>query len=61
MQLLQFVTGIVGSSYSYTCAVSAENKYALVFMHVYAIGLIYLFYLMFQEKYKSGKGAKKSK
>jgi len=54
MQLTQFVVGIFLSAPSYWMAVDMqrENNAALLFMHVYAIGLIYLFKQMFDQKYE---------
>ena len=54
-QLTQFVVGIVFSGYSYVLNVSMENKYSLMFMHAYAIGLIFLFAEMFRQKYSKKK------
>lgn len=54
-QLTQFVIGILFSGYSYICNVSMENKLSLLFMHAYAIGLIFLFGEMFQQKYTKKK------
>lgn len=59
MQLTQFVAGIVLSGYSFFLDVSNESKYALVFMHTYAVGLIYLFHAMSKEKYGSKESSKK--
>ena len=54
-QLTQFVIGIIFSAYSYFLNVSMENKASLTFMHAYAIGLIFLFAEMFQQKYSKKK------
>lgn len=59
MQLTQFVVGIILASYSFICDVSIESKLTLGYLDIYAIGLIYLFSLMYKEKYKKGKGAAK--
>jgi hypothetical protein len=65
MQLAQFVTGITLSSciYFYEDCASPSQKYALVFIHVYAAYLITLFKEMYDKKYKdkkSGGGKKRA-
>ena len=60
MQLAQFVTGILLSSPTYILDEATwENKLSMAFMHSYAIGLIFLFYQMFLEKYKEKQENKK--
>mmetsp|Transcript_23423 Transcript_23423/g.48756 ORF Transcript_23423/g.48756 Transcript_23423/m.48756 type:complete len:250 (-) Transcript_23423:39-788(-) len=60
-QLTQFVVGILGasSSYVYPDCISNGQRFALIFIQVYAVGLIYLFYQMFKAKYKNKKKQKK--
>jgi len=62
-QLTQFVTGIIGasSSYIYNDCVNDDQRNALIFIQTYAVGLIYLFYQMFQAKYKNKKQKQKKK
>jgi hypothetical protein len=64
MQLTQFVVGISGASltYYYEGCASREQKLSLGFVQVYAVGLIFLFYDMYKNKYNGkakGKGSKK--
>jgi hypothetical protein len=52
MQLAQFLVGITISSWSYFLDdVSMNSKLTLAFLHIYAIGLIYLFGEMYKQKY----------
>jgi len=61
MQLLQFVTGILASSPTLVLETTLENKLSMVFMDIYAIGLIFLFHEMALKKYKDKKGEKNVK
>jgi len=61
MQLLQFIIGITLSSSTYFydgCADEGQTG-SLVFIQVYAAGLIYLFYEMYKKKYNKKKGGAK--
>ncbi|GMI26318.1 hypothetical protein TrRE_jg212, partial [Triparma retinervis] len=56
-QLTQFMIGIVLSStcYFYKGCINDSQRFSLIFIHVYAVGLIYLFYEMYKNKYNNKK------
>ncbi|GMI31968.1 hypothetical protein TrCOL_g13261 [Triparma columacea] len=60
-QLTQFMIGLCGASsgYFYKGCMNESQRFSLIFIQVYAIGLIYLFYEMYKAKYKAKKHKKK--
>ena len=58
LQLTQFFLGMFGSIPGFWFPIPTEQKYALLFMHVYTAGVIYLFMVMYQEKYNKKKKQK---
>lgn len=59
-QMIQFITGISMSSscYFYDGCINQDQLISLVFVQVYAAGLLYLFYGMFKQKYNKNKSKK---
>ena len=57
MQLGQFVMGIAfsSSSYFFQGCLNVGQASSMVFIQIYAVGLIYLFYQMYKSKYKKKK------